>query len=118
MKTKNILLAVILLINSSLFAQNVVTKNEVTSQKIGKETLYKNKDGKKLEGYYKISDRRGNFIDVHFKKGKKVGKQIDYDYKERKLSEKFFKNGKLHGNYVRYYQNGKNKLTRRIYRRK
>lgn len=109
MKTRNIFLSLILLISSNLFAQKLVSENEINSQKFGKEIRYK-KDKKTLNGYYKIADSRGNYIDVHFKKGKKVGTQTDYDYKERKLSEKSYKDGKLHGNYIRYYQNGKIKL--------
>ncbi len=38
MKTRNIFLSLILLISSNLFAQKLVSKNEVNSQKIGKET--------------------------------------------------------------------------------
>lgn len=105
---KLIILAVgCLLITSQIFAQNLVMENDIQQQRFGKQILYKDNNNNPLNGHYKIADSRGNFIDIHFEKGKKVGKQTDYDYKERKLCEKFFKDGKTHGEYKRFHQNGK-----------
>ncbi|PIE85947.1 MAG: hypothetical protein CSA05_02990 [Bacteroidia bacterium] len=95
------------LITSYVFAQNLLTQSDVKEQKFGKLILYKDNSNNLLNGHYRISDTRGNFIDVHFNDGKKNGTQTDYDYKERKLCEKSFKNGKTHGKYQRYHQNGK-----------
>ncbi len=106
MKRITILTIVCLLITSQFFAQKLVMESDIKQQQFGTQILYKDKNDNLLNGHYKIADRRGNFIDVRFKKGKKEGKQTNYDYKERILSEKFFKNGKVHGKYKRYSQNG------------
>ncbi|RKF04003.1 antitoxin component YwqK of YwqJK toxin-antitoxin module [Tenacibaculum lutimaris] len=106
MNRLKILLIGCLTITSQIVAQNLVMQNDIVEQQFGKQILYKDSNNNLLNGYYKIADNRGNFIDAHFKNGTKEGIQTNYDYKERKLSEKSFKNGKTHGKYKRFHQNG------------
>ncbi len=107
MITKINLTIVAILLTCSVFSQTLLMKNDIKTQRFGKEVFYKTNDNNLLDGHYKIADSRGNYSDIHFKKGKKHGAAIDYDYEGRKLVQRNFENGKQNGTYTSFFQNGK-----------
>lgn len=101
-------LIVVFLVTNIAFSQKLMEKSNVKTQKFGKEIYYKDyRSNDLLDGYYKIADSRGNYVDTNFKQGKKHGKNTEYDYKGRKLSEVNFVDGKADGKYTAFHQNGK-----------
>ena len=58
---------------STSFGQNLMMKTDVKTQRFGKEIFYKDANNNPLDGHYKIANERGNYSDIHFKKGKKDG---------------------------------------------
>ncbi len=107
MITKINLTIVAILLTCSVFSQTLLMKNDVKIQRFGKDIFYKTNNNNLLDGHYKIADSKGNYSDIHFKKGKKHGVAIKYDYEGRKLVQYNFENGKQNGTYTSFYQNGK-----------
>ncbi len=107
MITKINLTIVAILLTCSVFSQTLLMKNDIKIQRFGKDIFYKTNNNNLLDGHYKIADSKGNYSDIHFKKGKKHGVAIKYDYEGRKLVQYNFENGKQNGTYTSFFQNGK-----------
>ncbi|MBS9461716.1 hypothetical protein KIM67_04795 [Flagellimonas sp. 389] len=98
---------ILLLMGNSIVAQKYLTWYEVEKQQFGREIFFKDNTNNLLEGHYKISDERGNYSDLNFKKGKKHGKSTEYDYNDRILKTMTYADGIANGTFTTYHQNGK-----------
>ncbi len=71
-------------------------------QKFGKETIYKTKKDKVLDGFYKISSNRGSYSEIHFKEGKIDGVRKDFNSNEELTCKRSYKDGRADGKWEYY----------------
>ncbi|MGD1840993.1 MAG: toxin-antitoxin system YwqK family antitoxin [Thermonemataceae bacterium] len=83
------------------------TWKEVEQTKFGKEVLYKSKEGKLLQGNYKIAESTGAYSKATFINGKPSGEWRRYDATGKIESTSRFKDGLRDGKSETFYQNGK-----------
>ncbi len=97
----------------SLFAnaQTLTAWKKVQIERFGTESIFKDLDGKKLNGKYKIASKSGNYAEITFEKGHIQGERLDYNSDEQLVSRKKYFDVKVNGEWTFFDENGKIKAT-------
>lgn len=111
---KKIAFSIVLLgLYYNVSAQKLISKNDISEQRFGKEIIYKDKKDHLLNGYFKIAESSGAYIEVHFVEGKRNGVLKGFDKKGNLIQKRAYQNGVPVDTYQTYYPNGKIKVEGR-----
>lgn len=107
---KRFLIVISIFTSVAVKAQTLTSWSDLKLQRFGKETIYKTKNNKLINGFYKIAKKNGNYTEAHFKKGKINGLKKNYNSDGDLLSVQSYVNGKPEGEWM-YYDEGEKVTT-------
>lgn len=104
-------LILFLLLNTSLKAQEVISRSLVEISSQGEENIYM-KGGKKLSGSFKVINADDSYFFISLKNGIPNGTYQQFTAKNIPVEEGTFKNGKKEGEWISYGWDGTKEETR------